>query len=198
MTIDYKLLLLKRQSIYYQWYDVIAGVQVKDRTRTRRSREGARWPTRPVGALRVRRNRRRSRGGERRRALIRRRRGPAFPPAAAVRPPVQYKRDNWPWSICAKRMFVRPVHHVTCALGRRSKRAPVITRDMQLLPAQHYKHLLASLAEQRVEQVRTYILFFDFFKPNQRVTNTRRFLNDTRGKLFIHNRSTIRKYGIYF
>lgn len=76
--------------------------------------EGITLAKRPIGALRVY-------GGRRprseQRAFIRHHHRLAFPPAVCrrCRPLVQYKCDNWPWSICTIRMFVRPIRHVTCA-----------------------------------------------------------------------------------
>jgi len=82
------------------------------------------WPIQPVGALRVPRNRLVNAERTAARACTRiivvavsRFR----PPTAGA--PVQYKCDNWPWSIlfCAKRTTVRHMRHVTCVyLCRRS------------------------------------------------------------------------------
>jgi len=106
------------------------------------------WPIQPVGALRVPRNRPVNAGRAYTRIIVVA--DSRFRPPTAGRwytgAPVQYKCDNWPWSIfCAKRTTVRPMRHVTCVylihLCRRSNnrvyRRHVTRRTLQATTADY-------------------------------------------------------------
>lgn len=123
------------------------------------------WPIQPVGALRVPRNRLVNAARAYMRIIVvavsRFR-----PPTAGA--PVQYKCDNWPWSIfCAKRTTVRPMRHVTCVyLCRRSNNRLPETCYPPNITSNYCRRRALSTEQNRYLNNNFYVPMQDIFTKN--------------------------------